>query len=545
MNMLHRFLRTCCYILTPMLLLGSLLAVYTPIPAGASSHREAPLIAFDPQADNTDTYAFIAPDANDSVTMVANYIPLEAPYGGPNYFRFADEVSYRINIDSTGDARPNVIYEFRFTTTTQITTTFLYNVGPITTPNDTDQNIVQTYNLTEIVWTGTTTETNVLGTNLPTPPVNIGDKSTPFPEYLTLVDNAIQTLTSGSDQIRVFAGQRDDPFFVDLGSIFDLLTLRPQAPPIGYPSGQQPGIDNIGGYNTHSLVIQVPITRLLANAPAGETVVGVWATASRPSMRVFNPDGTQTTSGDFVQVSRLGMPLVNEVVIPLALKDAFNALPPTGDFPLFSSGTPAGNLLQTSVLDPELQRLLNALYAVPNPGTNRTDILEIFLTGMQTDAPFDIFVGTATTPTTLPAGTNVNQPQTVTPAEMIRLNTATAFRPGATGSLCKEPPDYQLGLLGGDACGFPNGRRLQDDVTDIELLAVAGAAWTPLTGDTSFTFNAALINVLDDGVDANDQPFLTTFPYLATPNAGQDYYQVRVPPFTSSLPVVVRSGPGR
>ncbi|NJO05116.1 MAG: DUF4331 domain-containing protein [Chloroflexaceae bacterium] len=520
-----------------MLLLGSLLASYDPAPAGASSHREAPLIAFDPQADNTDVYAFISPDANDTVTIVANYIPLEAPYGGPNYFQFADDVLYSINIDNVGDARPRISYQFRFTTTTRNPETFLYNVGPVTSLDDPDLNVVQTYAVTEVISpTSGTVTTTTLGTDLPTPPVNIGEKSTPEDEYIQMAADAVQTLDGG---IRVFAGQRDDPFFVDLGSIFDLLTLRGQAPPIGYEStGPVAGVDNLKGYNTHSIVIQVPIDRLLQGAPDGETVIGVWATASRPSMRVLSPLGGVATSGEFVQVSRLGMPLTNEVVIPRALKDAFNGLKPEQDFGLFTSGTDAGNLLQESVLNPELQRLLNALYGVPNPGENRQDILSIFLTGMTTTKPFSITAGV--TQVSVPAGTVVNQPQNVQPADMLRLNTAEPFRPGTTGSICAAEPNYQLGVLAGDVCGFPNGRRLQDDVTDIELLAVAGAAYNVLTDET-FDFNPALIGVLTDSVSENDQPFLDEFPYLATPNAGQDYSQDIIQPFADYLPLVRRT----
>jgi hypothetical protein len=213
-------------------------------------------------------------------------------------------------------------------------------------------------------------------------------------------------------------------------------------------------------------------------------------------------------------------------VIPRALKDAFNALDPSLDFQLYTSAIPgfegAGQLLQSSVLTPELQTLLGALYSVPNPQRPRLDIQEIFLQGIRTDAPFTITVGT--TPTSVPAGTNVNQPTNGTPSEMIRLNTAAPFRPGGQGSLCKSTPDYQLGLLGGDVCGFPNGRRLQDDVTDIELLAVAGAAYGVVnpSQNPSFSFSPALIGVLDDGVSRNDKEFLPTFPYLASPWGGKE-----------------------
>jgi hypothetical protein len=218
-------------------------------------------------------------------------------------------------------------------------------------------------------------------------------------------------------------------------------------------------------------------------------------------------------------------------VIPLTLKDAFNNLKPEQDAEIYTADTPVGNLLQQSVLDPELQRLLKALYGVPNPGANRLDLQAIFLTGLKTTKPFTI--NTAGGPVTLPAGTNVNQPSGVQPAEMLRLNTAQSFRPGVEGSVCAPTPNYQLGLLGGDACGFPNGRRLQDDVTDIELLAVAGAAYSVLTNE-SFNFNPALIGVLRDGVDQNDKPLLSTFPYVATPWSGTDHRHASV--FQTLLP---------
>lgn len=518
---IRQLFRALCIVLTPIMLITSGLVFFAPAQTGASSHREAPLIAYDPQADTTDVYAFISPDRPDSVTLMGNWIPLQPPYGGPNFHQFGDDVRYEIHVDNVGDARSRIIYRFEFTTTTRNPETFLYNVGPITTLDDQDWNVTQVYTVTEILSPTTgPMVTTTLASGLRTPPVHIGSKSTP--DYAALANAATYVINgnaSSPEHIKVFAGQRDDPFFVDLGSVFDLLTLRGQAPPVGYSTGLNFPIDGVAGYNVHTIALQVPISRLLRNAPDGETVIGVWATSSRRSMRVLSPLGGVAQSGAWVQVSRLSMPLVNEAVIPRALKDAFNGLQPEQDFGLFTSGTPAGNLLQKSVLDPELQRLLQALYGVPNPGTNRTDILAIFLTGMKTTKPFTITVGD--TPTSVPAGTNVNQPQTVQPAEMIRLNTAPAFRPGVDGSLCADPPNYALGVLGGDVCGFPNGRRLQDDVTDIELLAVAGAAYGVLTDDT-FNFNPALIGVLRDRIDRNDKPFLTTFPYVPLPHRGQE-----------------------
>jgi len=504
--------------LSSALIFGSVLVATSPAPAGASSHREAPLISSDPQADNTDTYAFVSPDRPDSVTLIASYIPFEAPEGGPNFYKFGDEVAYDINVDPVGDTIAHIKYRFQFSSQLQNPNTFLYNTGPITAIDSPNFNQRQYYTVTEIITqSGVSTSTVLIASKL-MPPVNIGDKSTP--NYPALSDAGIYTAGSGADQIKIFAGQTDDPFWVDLGSVFDLLSLRPQAPPIGYPTPKGPttGIDGLSGYNVHSIVVQVPTAHLLhyATVPT-ETVIGVWATASRPSVRTVGSLNSVSFSGLQVQVSRLGMPLVNEVVMPLALKDAFNSIPPSTDYPLATSNTPAGNLLLTSVLTPELQTLLKGLYGVPNPGKPRSDIFDIFLKGMVTAQQYPIITAGGTV--TLPVGYNVNRPgsPSAQPGEMIRLNTAIK------GNLCSPTPNYKLGLLGGDACGFPNGRRLQDDVTEMELLAVAGAAWQPLTNDTSFNFNPALIKVLNDGVDHNDVPFRSTFPYLAYAHQGQEH----------------------
>jgi hypothetical protein len=484
----------------------------------ASSHREAPLISNDAQADTTDVYAFVSPDRQDSVTLVGSWIPLEAPEGGPNYYKFSDDVVYTLNVDNVGDAQAHIQYQVRFKTEVRNPATFLYNTGPITSLTDPDWNVRQFYTVTEIVSDTVGVTSTVLFSNKLSNPVNIGEKSTP--DHKALTDAAIYSTGTGADEIKVFAGQSDDPFWVDLGSVFDLLTLRMQQPPVGYASGMKPGMDGLRGYNVHSIAIQIPTKRLLIDRGANtDPTIGVWATSHRPSVRTIGALNTETHSGPLVQVSRLGMPLVNEVVIPLALKDAFNSVPPSVDFPLATGQIPglepAGALLLSSVLTPELQTLLNGLYGVPNPGKPRNDIFDIFLQGIVTAQPFTIT--TKTGPQVLPVGFNVNRPKAVNrqPAEMLRLNTSIK------GDLCAPTPNYQLGLLGGDACGFPNGRRLADDVTEIELLAVAGAAWRPLTNDTSFSFNPALVNVLTDSVERNDVPFRATFPYLAYAHSGQ------------------------
>ena len=497
--------------LTLLLLISSVL-VGPSNTAFASSHREAPLISQDPAADNTDLYAFVSPDRPDTVTIIGSWIPGELPQGGPYYYKFGDDVVYDLNVDNIGDAKAHITYRFTFKTTTANLGTFLYNTGPIKTVNDKNLNMQQTYTIEEII-NGKSTK---LGENLPVPPAFNGPKS--IPDYAPLFKAALQTIKLPEGNMMVFAGPTDDAFWVDLGSIFDLLTLRPQKAPVGYKDGPSQGIDGLAGFNVHSIALQIPIAHLLKSA-GDNTVLGVWATSSRASTRVLGA-GSVTNTGDLVQVSRLGNPLVNEVVLPLALKDAFNNLKPEQDYDVFSSGSDAGKILASSVYTPELGTLLNALYGVPLPKKIRNDLVAIFFTGMVTTKEFTL--NTPGGPVKVPAGTNVNKPKNVRPAEMLRLNVAAPFRPGVKGSLCSPKPNYKLGLLGGDVCGFPNGRRLQDDVTEIELLAVAGAAYPVLTDD-DFKFDPGLIKVLNDGLDHNDVQFQNAFPYLALPNRGLDF----------------------
>ena len=455
-------------------LLGVVLVLAGVLPTHASSHREAPLISEDPVADNTDTYAFVSPDRPDTVTLVANWIPLEEPAGGPNFYKFGQDVLYELRIDNNADAVPDVIYEFRFQTQVLNSKTFLYNTGPITSLDDSHWNVRQTYSVARVDHGRRT----MLATGLSTPPDNIGPRSTP--NYDALAAAAVHTLGNDGDA-KVFAGQRDDPFFVDLGSVFDLAGLRPfnQAHLIKQP--KTAGVDVLRGFNTHSIVLQVPIERLTANGqkPTGASdpsaVIGVWSQTERRKTRVLGTKGQQPkTSGDWVSVSRLGMPLVNEVVVPLGQKDRFNASVPAKDAQFLSD-----------VQNPEPAQLIPVLYpGVTVPPAPRNDLVSIFLTGIP----------------------GLNMAPNGKPAEYIRLNTAI-------------PPSGHpspLGVLGGDTAGFPNGRRLADDVTDIELRALAGA--TPFTPQ----FNKAPNNLLGDGVDINDKPFLSTFPYVASPWQGYD-----------------------
>jgi hypothetical protein len=511
--MFHRLTRSPFQIVMALVLLFSSILLGQSSHVDASSHREAPLIARDPFADTTDVYAFVSPDRPDSVTIIGSWIPFEGPQGGPNYYSFADDVVYELHIDNIGDAKSHLTYRFTFETTIRGDATFLYNTGPIESLDDENLNIRQTYTVEEIV----NGKSTVLGEGLPVPPANIGPKSTP--DYDSLFHAAVQTIKADEGDIMVFAGQTDDPFWVDLGSVFDLLSLRPQGAPVGYEEGPSDGVDGLAGFNVHSIALQLPIERVLKTA-GDNTVIGVWATSSRPAVRVFGAGNIQNV-GDLVQISRLGMPLVNEVVLPLALKDAFNSLKPENDFDVFSSDTYAGELLGASVYKPEVGTLLNALYGVPLPKGQREDLVAIFFTGMTTTKEFTLV--TSDGEVTVPAGTNVNRPAgNLRPAEMLRLNLAEPFRPGVKGSLCSPEPNYQLGLLGGDVCGFPNGRRLQDDVTEIELLAVAGAAYSVLTDD-EFHFNPDLIGVLTDGLLENDVEFHDEFPYLAMPHQGYEF----------------------
>lgn len=514
---------------TPLLLAGAILLAGRGDAANASSHREAPLISKDQNADTTDVYAWIPQGVTDRIVLAANWIPFEAPEGGPNYYEWDDNVLYEIHVDNDGDALADVTYRLESRVEVGNPDTFLYNTGTIDTIADPDWNRKQFYTVTEMVAGGATT---VLVGNVLAPPVNIGSKSTPA--YDVLAQEATYQVVDGADTIDIFAGQRDDPFWVDL-QVFDLLTLRGQPAPIGYSMGNNEPIDSLSGFNVHSLVVELPIDRLTAGS---EPVLGVWATSRRAPGTVFSAlNNEPAADAAHVQVSRLGMPLTNEVVIPMGLKDTFNAISPDVDLTVY-------NLLQESVEDPELGNLLCALYGVPLPGdtggdcdtdyvdgtprSGRGDIFDIFLTGMVTVNPYT--VTTAGGPVALPAGTNVNQPAGVTPAEMLRVNTALS------GATC-HPTPQRLGLLAGDACGFPNGRRPIDDVVEIELLAVAGAAYEVLDDrDASFSYNDAFSSVLSDGVDSNDMMFMSQFPYLAVPHSGQEHiHENPTPPPPTAL----------
>jgi hypothetical protein len=453
--------------------IGALLVAWAVVPGSASSHREAPLISTDPLADNTDLYAFRSPDRPDSVTIIANYIPLEAPAGGPNFPAFDDGVLYEIHVDNDGDAREDLTYQFRFHTETRNPDTFLYNTGPITSLDDPDWNRPQTYTVSMVRHgAGRSQSGEILGRDLPTPPDNIGPRSTPG--YAALAAAAVQTLPGG---IKVFAGQRDDPFFVDLGSVFDLAGLRPFNPAHLLPLPAAAGRDAVARYNTHSIAIQVPIAQLVS---ASTATIGIYASASRPAIRILRDDGSADQYGQLVQVSRLAEPLINEAVIPLGRKDAWNRSEPEED-----------SQFEAFYLRPEVSRLENLLYGsalAPIDELNRSDLVTILLTGV----PGLNFTGSRR-------------------ADLLRLNT----------SIPPSPAPSRLAVIDGDLAGFPNGRRLGDDVVDIELRAFAQGYGSFLNRALGLP-DKAPNNLLGDGVDANDVPFLSTFPYVATPHQGYE-----------------------
>lgn len=454
----------------------------TTLPALASSHSEAPLISMDRFADNTDTYAFrsVEPGREGFVTLIANWIPFQEPSGGPQYYRFDDTVLYEIRIDNTGDGLEDVTYQFQFTTQTLNGETILgmnavNENGVISNLNDPDYNMPQTYTVRRVDRTSGR-QGRLIAAGLKTPPSNIGPRVTPNYEA-NLGQPAVYNLPNGG---KVFAGQRDEYFYIDVGGVFDALNLR--------SVGSSGGIDTTKGYNVSTIAIEVPISDLTrtrsvpASPTASDAVVGVWATSSRRTQRVIGFDGSRTSAGAWQQISRLGNPLVNEVVIPQRLKDAFNSLSPVNDA-----------IAAPFVLDPELARLLNAVYGITVPPPPRNDLVQIFATGI----PVNAVTGPNYT-------TFLSDGQ---PHEYLRLNVAIPITPIASIN--------RLGLLGGDVAGFPNGRRPHDDVTDIALRAVAGG--TPFTPAT----NTAPNNTLGDGVSANPEgPLLTRFPYLLTPNQG-------------------------
>jgi hypothetical protein len=439
------------FLVTALVALAAIVAVVRgsgPSAASASSHREAPLISQDPSADNTDVYAFRSLDQPDSLTVISNWIPAEDPAAGPMYYEFSPTARYDINIDTNGDGIPNVQYQLRFKQSAPIA--FLRATA-------------QPFTVTRIVNGKSTVVAQ--GT---TPPNNIGPRLTP--NYPALAAKGIYDLQGGG---KVFAGQREDAFFGDIGAIFDNLGFRRGT---GSTGG---GKDFFAGYNVHAVALQIPISQIDTTSH----VVGVWSSTDRQQIQVRTVShkvrfkGKTKTVGKtviwkpWVQVSRLGNPLFNEVIVPTELKDKWNAGTPVSD---------AGFV--KFVTDPILAALINKDYAgvVNAPEHDRSDLVQVLLTGVP--------------------NLNYTGPK---PLDELRINLSTPPTPTAKVS--------RLGVLGGDTQGYPNGRRLGDDVIDIAEMAVAGA----LKGNPT-------AKALGDGVNQDDVLNQTTFPYEADPFQGFD-----------------------
>jgi hypothetical protein len=453
-----------------------------------SSHREAPEISKDPVADSTDVYAFVSPDDPSTVTLIANYIPLEGPAAGPNFYEFGDDVLYEIHVDNNGDGIADVTYQFRFATKLTTPSSFLYNTGPITSLGSPNWNSKQFYSVARVGGSGST----VLGANLACPPCNIGPLSTPNYEA-ALGQPAVHSLPGG---VSVFAGQRAEQFYVDLGSIFDLLDLRPLqganvfAHSLGLPSVAA-GVNATNHLNVHTIAIKVPISSLVTSG--SHPTIGVWTSASRQSASIFGDEGGRVSSGPWKQVSRLGNPLFNELIVPLGKKDYWNSQQPAHD-----------KQFAQYVANPELAALFPVVYpgAFPNlaafvkSGQARADLEAILLTGIPAGIikGFTNFTGSVQ-------------------ADMLRLNTSIPPTPMSAKTFST------LGLVGGDAAGFPNGRRITDDVVTIELRAVAGAT-LPLV-DPTYKVDA-VVGSVDDGLtgaSVTNGP-LASFPYMGVPYDG-------------------------
>jgi hypothetical protein len=546
----------------------------------ASSHREAPLIANDPLADNTDLYAFRSPDDPNTVTIIANYIPGEFAFGGPNYYTFGENIRYEIHIDNNAAiAGDEIIYRFTFKRVNEDGSTFFnIRLGK--------QNLKTTYTLERSINGGQSFTAIV--TDGKVPPPNIGARSIESAAglnttYEALIENSIMSAATGE---KVYCGPADDPFFVDLGGIFDL----GDAPRQGGPAR-----DGLGFMNVHSICIQVPIATLLkTGAPSvptsildGDYTIGVWASASRQATRTLQTTGAiPNDAGTWVQVSRIGMPLTNEAVVPIGSKDFWNRITPYDeitdqtldnyfynpelalymDDSQFGTAVPAfaglrvqRNSLQgfdfgygkdglyalkgsAAVAGTALDDAVFGTLLLPGAGKARSvDLWPIFHTGVPNVRPYQLATGKNGDP--LAAGKPFINNFLPNGGDMLRLNMAVPVTP-------RDDPKFSpLGIVNAAVLGltdpayntntniqfipnmdgFPNGRRLEDDVTVIELQAVAGVALAAIglwyddyTAGGANPVTTDLVDVLSyrTGVNNNDKHFKTSFPYLATPWRG-------------------------
>lgn len=552
--------------------------------AKASSHREAPLISNDPLADNTDLYAFRSPDNPNTITIIANYIPFQLPEGGPNWASFGQNIRYEISVDND-PSKPGaeIIYRFTFSKTNGDGTTFFnIRLGA--------ENLKTTYKLEKSTNGGLTFNTIVAAGTVPPP--NIGPRSIQgaaglsASSYGSLIQNAIGTASTGE---KVFCGPADDPFFVDLAGVFDLGNFRPNG------NATNPTKDGVARFNVHSIVLQIPISILqkdgkdvsmAANILDPEFVIGVWATASRQEIKTLSSGGSNPVySGNWIQVSRLGMPLTNEAIIPIADKDKWNATTPANDLQFakyfsnpelalymddskFGGAVPALNELRIqskslgafdfrngrkglwslkgtpAVKGTALDDAIFGTILLPDSMSPRAvDLLPIFYTGVPNLAPFQLATGKNGNP--LAAGKPFINNFLPTLGDMLRLNMAVPPTP-------RNSPDFSsLGIISAAVLGltdarfntstaiqnipnmdgFPNGRRLEDDVTTIELQAVSGVAlaaiglWYDDYSGSGSPVTNRLLKVLSftAGPTQNDTTFKSSFPYVQEPWRGFDY----------------------
>jgi hypothetical protein len=514
----------------------ALAMLLTPAASFAASHREAPITALDRAADITDFYAFVSYDDPTMVTFIMNVDPFLEPANGPNYFPFDPGIIYTINIDNNGTALPAVSFQFQFTTQYNAPGVFTGYVGAgggvnapangpagsagmpvvppaitsLTGPGAAGLNLEQTYTVTMVTGSGASAVATNLAPNstLIAVPSNVGPRT--MPDYNRLAQSGIYYLGFRNNpfapdhRIRVFAGTVDDPFFINLGSAFDSLNFPASsfatnlsnafgALPVLSP--QQDGddnmnsaIDTVAGYNVNTIAIQVPIS--MVTTP-GQPIIGAWGTTSRLRMQIRPATGPQDTNpADYVQVQRMGNPLINELIIGTGTKDTWSMSQPVNDSQFASFD-----------LDPFFVRALNAVFGITVPDPPRTDLLPL----VQYTGPFAI-------------PNNNGGPI----ADMLRLNTSVPATPAGSRK--------RLGLLAGDAAGFPNGRRPSDDVVDIALRVVAGALCSGCTTNGQ-PFNPATVAALGDGVNTNDVPLQETFPYLAFAHGGTTTnHQVPAPP---------------
>ena len=500
-------------------LAGALSATLLPLTALASSHREAPFITTRSKVDATDLYLFNSYETGRAgyVTMIASYQPFENPQGGPNYYTMDPSALYEISVDNTGSGKEALTFQFRFTTVsnglavmagTKSIPVPLTNIGPVSAGSTASQNVAEHYSLTLVKGdrrTGTAvavTDATDGSTTFSKPLDNIGAKS--IADYPTYAASFIHTIVIPGCSMpgRVFVGQRHDGFVVNLGETFDLVNIKypvTELAPAG-TNARQLAPNSLAGYNVTSIALEVPAACLTAGT---DPVIGAWTTASLRQASVLNsqpqsdksvgsvgaaasPTGAAIQGGAWTQVSRLGMPLVNELVIGLPDKDRFNGSSPSGDAQFADY-----------VTNPSLPVLLQTLFGgagvlAPNVYP-RTDLVAAFLTGIK----------------------GVNQPKAVTAAEELRLNTSTAVTPIATQN--------DLGVLGADLSGFPNGRRPIDDVVDIELRVAMGVLLSPFdksAADPDPASDASRQLHYTDGVEPNPANYLPAFPYLNTPLGG-------------------------